>query len=165
MDISDFTATDLQDDLIGPIIFKEYRQQVTKRMEVVGDQNITAGYISSLFQNFESHLRTAVDLVEDDIKLALEEYSSSFITYELQPGFYTFKDLSEALFNILQPDYPGPSNVVVIEFDDITMKTKMVVRSGILAIRFHEKSFVVLFSLLLQVGIINTITNTLVKKL
>ena len=26
------TATDLQDDIIGPVIFEEYRKQVSKRM-------------------------------------------------------------------------------------------------------------------------------------
>ena len=31
--ISDITATDLQDDIIGPLIIDEYREQVTKRME------------------------------------------------------------------------------------------------------------------------------------
>ena len=31
--ISDITATDLQDDVIGPIIIDEYREQVTKRMK------------------------------------------------------------------------------------------------------------------------------------
>ena len=30
LDISDVTATDLKDDIIGPIIIKEYREQVTK---------------------------------------------------------------------------------------------------------------------------------------
>ena len=64
-----------------------------------------------------------------------------FFTYELQPGTYTFKDISEALFNILQLEYPGPSNAIVIEFDDITKKTKLVVNSGIIAMRFDEKSF------------------------
>ena len=39
LDISDITATDLQDDLIGPINIKEYREQVTKKMEDVGSQN------------------------------------------------------------------------------------------------------------------------------
>ena len=29
LSVSDFTATDLQDDVIGPIIIKEYREQVT----------------------------------------------------------------------------------------------------------------------------------------
>ena len=80
-------------------------------------------------------------MVQDDIKLVLDKYSSSFITYELDPGIYTFKDISKALFNILQSEYPGPSNVIDIEYDDITMKTKLVVKSGIIAIRFDEKTF------------------------
>ena len=122
LDFSDNTATDIQDDLIDPIIIKEYREQVTKKMGDVEYVNITAGYISSIFQDFESYLRTEVDLVEDDIKLVLDEYNSNFTTYELQRGIYTFKDLSEVFFNILQPEYPGPSNVIVIEFDDMTMK-------------------------------------------
>ena len=90
---------------------------------------------------FGSYLRTEVHLVEDDIRLVFDEYHSSFITYELEPGIYTFKDLSEAVFSILQCKYPGPSNVIDIEFDGITRKTKLVVRSGIIAIRFDEKSF------------------------
>ena len=48
--------------------------------------NIVAGFTSSVFQDFETYLRTEVDLIEDDIKLVLDEYNSSFITYELQPG-------------------------------------------------------------------------------
>ena len=63
------------------------------------------------------------------------------ITYEIQPGIYTFKDFSETLFNILESEYPGPSNVIVIEIDDITTKTNLVVIPGIIAIRFDEKSF------------------------
>ena len=104
------------------------------------NMNIVAGYVSSLFQDFESYLRTEVDLIEDDIKSGLDEYNSSFITYEFSPGIYTFKYISEALFNVLQIEYPGPSDVIDIEYDDITMKTKLVVRSGIRAIRFNEKS-------------------------
>ena len=140
-DISDITAVDLQDDLIGPIIFEEYREQVTKRMKDVGHMNIVAGYVSSVFQDFESYLRTEVELVQDDVKLVLDEYNSSFTSYELDPGIYTFKDISEALYKIFQSEYPGPSNVIDIEFDDITRKTKLVVRDGIIAIRFDEKSF------------------------
>ena len=139
--ISDITAADLQDDIIGPIIIEEYREQVTKRLKDDKHMNILSQYTSSVFQDFESVLRTEVDLVEDDIKLVLDEYNSSVITYELDPGIYTFKDISEALFNILQSEYPGPSNVIDIEFDDITRKTRLDVRSGIIAIRFDEKSF------------------------
>ena len=141
LDISDTTAADLQDDLIAPIIFEEYKEQLTKRMKNEQYMNIIAGYVSSVFQDFESYLRTEVDLVENEIKLVLDEYNSSFITYELEPGIYTFKDISEALFNSLQPEYPEPSNAIVIEFDDTTRKNKLVVRSSFVAIRFHGKSF------------------------
>ena len=141
LDIEDITAEGLQDDIIGPIIFEEYKKQVTKRMNDEQYMNILARYTSSVFQDFESFLRTQIDLVEDDVKLVLDEYNSNFITYELEPGIYTFKDISEALLNILQIEYPGPSNVINIEFDDITRKTKLVVNIGIIAIRFDEKSF------------------------
>ena len=141
MYISDITATDLQDEIIAPIIIEENREQVTKRMKDDGYKRILAIYVSSIFQDFESFLRTEIDLVEDDIRLVLDEYNSSFFTYELEPGIYTFRDLSGALFNILQPEDEVFNNSVDIEFDDFTMKPKLVVRSGIIAIRFDEKSF------------------------
>ena len=98
-------------------------------------------YLISIFQDFESFLRTEVDLVEDDIGLVSSDYNSIFITYELEPGFYTFKDLSKAFFNILQPEFELFNNSVYIEFDDITIKTKLVVWPGLIAIRIDEKSF------------------------
>ena len=141
LDISDITAADLQEDIIGPIIIEEYREQVTKRLEDVRYMNILSVYPRSVFQDFESYLRTEIDLVADDIRLVLDKYNSSFFTYELDPGIYTFKDLSKALFNILQLEYPESSSKIVIEFDDNTRKTKLVVKSGIIAIRFDENSF------------------------
>ena len=101
---TDITATDLQDCIIGPIIIQQYRKQISKRMNNDKYLSILAVYNRSIFRDFESFLRTAVDLVEDDIRLVLDEYNSSFITYELEPGIYTFKDLSEALLKILQPE-------------------------------------------------------------
>ena len=89
LDISDITAADLQDDIIAPIIIKEYKKQVTKRMNDEQNMNILAIYTRSIFQDFESFLRTQIDLIEDDIKLVLDEYNSSFITYELEPGIYS----------------------------------------------------------------------------
>ena len=141
LDIEDITAADIQDEIIATIIIEEYKEQVSKRMKDQQYMNILTIYTVSVFQDFESFLRTQIDLVEDDIKLVLEEYNSCFITYEITPVIYTFKDVLEALFNILQSEYPGPNNVIDIEYDDITMKTKMVVRSGIIAMRFDEKSF------------------------
>ena len=54
---------------------------------------------------FECFLRTEIDLVEDNIRLVLDEYNSSFITYVLEPDIYTFEDLSEALSKILNMKY------------------------------------------------------------
>ena len=141
LDISDITDEDLQDDIIAPIIVEEYKKQVTKRMEDGGYMSILARYTNSVFQDFESFLRTQIDLVESDIKLVLDEYISSFVTYELDPEIYTYKDLSEALFNTLQHEYPSSDSEILIRLDDFTRKTKLVVRPGIIAIRFDEKSF------------------------
>ena len=98
LDIEDITAADLQYEILGPIIIEEYRKQLTKRMNDEQYMIILAIYTSSVFQDFESFLRTQIDLVEDDIKLVLDEYILSFITYELEPGIYSYRDLSEALF-------------------------------------------------------------------
>ena len=141
LDIEDITAADLQDELIGPIIIEEYKKQVAKRMNDEQYMNILASYTSSAFQDFESFLRTQIDLVEDDIKLVLDEYNSSFITYELEPGIHSYKEISEALFYILQSEYPQSSSEVLIRLDDVTRKTKLFVNSGIIAIRFDENSF------------------------
>ena len=123
MDISDITDEDLQDDIIGPIIIEEYKKQVTKRMNDEQYMNILEIYTRSVFQDFESFLRTQIDLIEDDIKLVLDEYNSSFITYELEPGIYAFKDISEPLLKIFQPEYDGYLNAIDIKYDDIIMKT------------------------------------------
>ena len=139
--IEDNTAEDLQDDIIAPIIIEEYKEQVTKRMNDEQYMNILAIYIRSVFQDFESFLRTQIDLVEDDIKLVLDEYNSNFVTYELVPGIYSYRDMAEALYYILQSEYPSSSSEILIRLDDITRKTKLVVTSGIIAIRFNENSF------------------------
>ena len=88
------------------------------------DLPILAKYNDFLFQDFESFLRTEIDLVAEDIRLVSEENNSSSITYELQPGIYAFEDFSKALLNILQPEYELFNNSVDIYYDDITIKTK-----------------------------------------
>ena len=103
--------------------------------------NILSIFTRSVFQDFESFLRTQIDLVESDIKLVLDEYNSTFVTHEIGPGIYTYKDLSIALFNILQQEYPSSNSEILIRLDDITRKTKLVDNSGIITIRFDEKSF------------------------
>ena len=141
LDIEDITAEDLEDDIIGPIIIEEYNKQVTERMNDEQYMNILAIYTYSVFQDFESFLRAQIDLVEDDIKLVLDEYNSNFVTYELVPGIYRYRDIAEALYYILESEYPSSGSEILIRLDDITRKTKLVVRSGIIAIRFDENSF------------------------
>ena len=141
LDIEDITAEDLKDEIIGPLIIEEYEKQISKRMNDEQYMNILSIYTSSVFQDFESFLRSQIDLVEDDIKLVLEEYNSNFVTYKLEPGIYSYKDIAEAVYYILQSEYPQSSSEILIRLDDITRKTKLVVRSGIIAIRFDEKSF------------------------
>ena len=120
-------------------------------------------YKSSIFQDLESFLRTEADLVDDDINLILDEYISNFINYETPPGIYSIKDLSQVLSRDLRIDNNNNSHSITIESDDITMKTKLVVHTKIIAISFDDKSF---FSTILGFtphGIINTIMDTLVK--
>ena len=45
------------------------------------------------------------------------------------------------MFKILQLEYPSSDSKILIRLHDITSKTKLVVSSGIIAIRFDEKSF------------------------
>ena len=161
MDSSDNTTTDLQDEKIAPNIVKEYRDEVTKTMKDEQYTNISSNYHRSILQDFESSLRTKIDLVEDDIRLVLDEYVSSFITYELELGIHAFKGLSEALFNILKPEDEEFNNTNVIEFDNITMKTKLVVRAGIVAMKLDEKRVLVLSWVSTKDGILHIITNTL----
>ena len=141
LDISGIIDADLQDDIIAPIIVEEFKKQVTKRMKEGQYMNILAIYTRSVFQDFENFLRTQIDLVEDDIKLVLDEYNSSFVTYKLEPGIYSYRDLSEALYYILQSEYPSSGSEILIRFDGFTRKNILVVKSGIIAIRFDENSF------------------------
>ena len=136
---SDITGTDLQDEIIGRIIIDEYREQVLKRMKNDEYMRFSAIFDSSVFQVFESFLRTEIDLVEDNIRLVLDENNSSFMTYELEPGVYTVKNLFEVLA-ILLPRENDPSHSIDIEFDEITPKTKLVARSDIIASTFDDKS-------------------------
>ena len=103
-------------------------------------------------QDFESYLRNLTGLNEDDIQLILKQYNYKFITYEISPGIYTFKEISEVLsrgfekeFEIrgeIQPNTEyDKSDSFIIERDINTMKTKLIVGSEINTLRFDEKSF------------------------
>ena len=54
----------------------------------------------------------------------LKQYSSHFITYELTPGIYTIQDISENIHT-----YSGHSEIKESEYDDISMKTKIILNT------------------------------------
>ena len=93
LEVTDITAIDLQDETIGPNILEEYRKYVTKGMKNDECMRILTMYKISIFQDFESFLRTEVDLLHHDVKLVSDEYISSFITYEITSGFKSYKDI------------------------------------------------------------------------
>ena len=60
--------------------------------------------------------------------MVLDEYNPSFLTNELQPGVYTFKDLFEVLSTNLRFGFGGDvDNAIDVVFDDDAVKTKLVV--------------------------------------
>ena len=141
MEISDITATDLQDEIIGPKVIEGYRKKVSKGMKNNIYMNSLAVYNSSMFEESENFLGTVVDLIENDFTLVLDEYNSNFISNEITPGIYTFIDLSEVLTRKLQHSFDGFNNSIDIEFNDISMRTKLIVRPDIIALRLDEKKF------------------------
>ena len=88
-------------------------------------------------------MRIRVGLDEEDIHLILKEYKSHFITYELSPGIYTIQDISDVV-----QTFSGHSDIIEIGYDDISMKTKIILKYknfrenfGLGTLRFDEKSF------------------------
>ena len=75
---SDITATDLQDENIGPIFIEEYKKDASKRMKSDEFMNFLATYNKSIFQELKSFLRTEIDSVEDDVRLVFDEYTLKF---------------------------------------------------------------------------------------
>ena len=102
------------------------------------------GYSRSLFRDFESYLGTVVGLNEEDFQLILKQYNSHFIPYDLTPGIYTIQDTSDTIHT-----FSGSSEIIEIEVDDISMKTKFILKFqnigikmfGLGTLRFDEKSF------------------------
>ena len=126
--VLDTSDEDVQDETKGPLINKGYHSLFKRD----GKGVLLRGYIQSIFQDIESYLRTRVDLAEDDIRLILKQYNLNFLTYEIPPGVYTTRD-NINYFNKIS------KGGIQLEYDDITVKTKLLERSEI--VRFDDKSF------------------------
>ena len=143
LNFSHITPEHLQDDVIGPQIINEFHKLTNERKNNDGYMILLVGYNRSLFRDFESFLRIVIGLDEEDIQLILKQYNSHFVTYELTPGIYTIQDISDTIHT-----FGGHSEIIEIEYDDITMKTKIILKCkrgeekfALGTLRFDERSF------------------------
>ena len=133
----------LLDDETASRIIDEYHKLSQEKKNSDGYTILLLNYSRSQFRNFETYLRIRVGLDEEDIQLVLKEYNSHFITYELSPGIYTIKDISDVF-----QTFSGHSEIIEIEYNDISMKTKINIKYndwrknfGLGTLRFDKKSF------------------------
>ena len=61
LNLLDITATDLQDEILGPTFNDKKGKKVSKRVKNDKYMEILAGFTSSIVQYFESYLRTDFD--------------------------------------------------------------------------------------------------------
>ena len=123
LNISHITNEHLDDEILGPRIVDEFIKLSNEKKSRDGYMILLLGYARSLFRDFESYLRIVVDLAEEDIQLILKEYNSHFITYELTPGLHSIQDISDTIHT-----FSGHMESIQIEYDDISMKTKIILK-------------------------------------
>ena len=121
--IPHITREHLLDDETASCIIDEHHKLSQEKKNSDGYTILLLNYSRSQFRDFESYLRIRVGLDEEDIQLILKEYNSHFITYELSPGIYTIKDISDAVHT-----FSGHSDIIEIEHNDIIMKTKIILK-------------------------------------
>ena len=141
--IPHITREHLLDDETASRIIDEYHKLSHEKKNSDGYTIFLLNCSRSQFRDFESYLRIRVGLDEQDIQLILKEYNSHFITYELSPGIYTIQDISDAVHT-----FSGHNKIIEIEYDDISMKTKIILKYndsrenfGLGTLRFDKKSF------------------------
>ena len=141
--IQDLTREHLLDDETASRIIDEYHKLSHEKKNSDGYTILLLNYSRSQFRDFESYLRIRVGLDEEDIQLILKDYNSHFITYELTPGLYTIQDISDVVHT-----FSGHTEDIEIEYNDISMKTKNILKYkdlrenfGLGTLRFDKKSF------------------------
>ena len=143
LNIPHITREHLLDDETTSRIFDEYHKLSQEKKNTDGYTILLLNFSKSQFRDFESFLRIRVGLDEKDIQLILKEYNSLFITYELSPSIYTIKVISDVV-----QFFSGHSDIIEIEYNDISMKTKIILKYNdwrenfaIGTLRFDKKSF------------------------
>ena len=139
LNIPNITDAHLEDDTLGPQIADTYWELRSDKSSHDGYIILLMGYARSAFRDFESYLRIIIGLEEDNIRLILKQYNEKFVTYEIEPGNYSIKDVQKAVHPL--GDHEG---TLKIEYDDLKKKAKLLLtRFGITfgTLRFGEKSF------------------------
>ena len=139
LDISNITSEHLQDDIIGPRIISTYKKLEAEERQNDGYHMLLMGYASSPFRDFEAYFRMVIGFDEGDSQLILKQNISNFVTHKITPGIYSIEDISHAVYTM--GDHEG---TLQIEYDDITMKTKLILKrfgGAFRTLRFNEKSF------------------------
>ena len=77
----------------------------------------------SPFRVFENYLRNVVKLDEEYLQFIFKQFNSNFVTYEIPPGVYPIKDISEAAYT--KRDHRV---TLRIEYDNISMKSKLILK-------------------------------------
>ena len=147
LNISHISQEHLQDDVIGPQIIDEFLKLSHEKRNSDGYMILLLGYSRSLFRDFQRYLRIVVGLDEEDIQSILKQYNSHFITDELTPEIYTIQDISDTI-----QTFSGHSEIIQIEYDDITKETIIVLKYiggqkefGLGTLRLDERSFFIIY--------------------
>ena len=109
----------MQYEIIGPRIIQAYKTLRGKKLSTDAYLILLLCYGWSPLQDFGSYLTILVSLDEKNIQLLSKQRNSYFINYEIPPGIYTIKGISEAVYTM--GDHEG---IIQNEYDDISMKTK-----------------------------------------
>ena len=143
LNIPHITREHLDDEILGQRMIDEFFKLSHEKKNSDGYMILLLGYSKSPFRDFESYLRIVVGLDEEDILLIMKQYNSHFVTFELTPGIYTIRDISDAIRT-----FSGHSEIMEIEYDNITMKTKIILKYiggqkkfGLGTLRFDKRSF------------------------
>ena len=133
------TDDHLEDEALAPRIDETYWKLRSDKSNHDGYTILFTDYAESSFRDFESYLRIAVGLEEDDIQLILKQYNGKVVSYELDPGNYTIEEIQKAVYAL--GDHEG---TLQIEYDDLNKKFKLILtRFGetFRTLRFDKKSF------------------------
>ena len=138
LNISDITPYHLQHEKLVSRTIEAYKKLKSEN-QADGHNILLKDYARSPFRGFEPYLRLVVSLDEEDIQLILKQYILIFVTCILSRRIYAIEGFSEAVYTM--GDHPGTRQ---IDYDDITMKTKLVLTHFMLTFRtlgFDEETF------------------------